>query len=227
MKKNNTMRVAAGLAVAALLSTCLVSGTFAKYTTSKESSDNATVAAFGVKITPTSDSMFKAAYAKTENITTEMTNSVESTAKQKLVAPGTAGALTSVKLSGSPEVAVRVSNEATVDLGEDWKDAQNAYYCPLEVTVGSGQTQKVLKGTDSSYNSIDDFESAIKTAIDAYSAEYAPNTDLSNKTDACPVVSWKWEFEGNDDTKDTDLGDATTAKATVSIKVKTIVTQID
>ena len=51
MKKNNTMRVAAGLAVAALLSTCLVSGTFAKYTTSGESSDTARVAKFGIELT--------------------------------------------------------------------------------------------------------------------------------------------------------------------------------
>ena len=47
MRKNKMMRAASGLLVAVLLSTCAISGTFAKYTTSTESTDNARVAVWG------------------------------------------------------------------------------------------------------------------------------------------------------------------------------------
>ncbi len=218
MKKNNTMRVAAGLAVAALLSTCLVSGTFAKYTTSKASTDTARVAKFGVEVVPTSNSMFKTSYATTdENGYTG--NSVVTSNEDNVVAPGTEGGLDNVTVTGTPEVAVRVTNSAEVQL-TGWT-VDNKDYCPLEVTVGT----TTLKGTDAKYKSVADFENAIKTAIDAFWADYTPGTDLSNERNACPVVTWRWAFNGNDDAKDTKLGDAGSAK--VNIKITTTVTQID
>ena len=51
MKTNKMMRLASVLLVAVLLSTCAISGTFAKYVTTKEASDSARVAKFGVTIT--------------------------------------------------------------------------------------------------------------------------------------------------------------------------------
>lgn len=213
MKKNNTMRIAAGLAVAALLSTCLVSGTYAKYVKSDTSDDNARVAKFGVTVTAADGSAFKTAYDGTV---------VSDNGTDRVVAPGTAGQMTAVQLSGKPEVKVAVSNDATVDLGENWKVGTD-FYCPLEVTVGT----VTLKGTDSAYTSVDDFETAIKNEIDRTSATYDANANLA--TNGCPVISWKWAYTGNDDTKDTALGDAAAAgnAATISISVKTTVTQID
>lgn len=223
MKKNNTMRVAAGLAVAALLSTCLVSGTFAKYVTSAKSSDTARVAKWGVTVSPAVNSAFQKNYeVNDQTATTIGTYSVKSSTEENVVAPGTKGELTTVELGGTSEVAVRVTNNADVNL-TGWS-VDNNYYCPLEVTVGSGASEKTFKGTD--YQTVAQFENAIKGAIDAYTADYAPATDLSGKTDACPVVTWKWAFEGNDDAKDTALGNATTPAA-VNIDITTTVTQID
>lgn len=48
-KKNIFLRIASGMAVAALLSTCVVSTTFAKYTTSTKAEDSARVAYWGFK----------------------------------------------------------------------------------------------------------------------------------------------------------------------------------
>ena len=48
MKKNKMMRTASGLLVATLLTTSMISGTFAKYTTQDEASDSARVAKWGV-----------------------------------------------------------------------------------------------------------------------------------------------------------------------------------
>lgn len=217
MKKNKMMRAASALMVATLLTTSVISGTFAKYVTSGNASDTARVAKFGVTVTAASNTMFKTTYTKTDTqAASTITNSVAS--DTNVIAPGTSGELTKVTLSGTPEVAVRVTNEATVTL-ENWIVNTNEYYCPLEVTVGSD----TLIGT--SYQSTSEFKNAIEEKINAYKAEYAPGTDLSTKTDAAPVVSWKWAFDG-DDAKDTALGNAATA-ATIKVQIKTTVTQID
>ena len=218
MKKNKMMRAASGLLIATLLTTSVISGTFAKYTTQDSASDTARVAKFGVTVTATSDSMFSNTYGKTDNTYTVGDNTVVGEGSAKVVAPGTSGTLTQVTLSGKPEVAVRVTNEATVDLGDNWV-VNTTYYCPLEVTVGAD----TLKGT--TYPDADAFESAIKEKIDACTADYAPGTDLNGETSAAPVVSWKWAFEGNGDAKDTALGNA--ANAQISVTIKTTVTQID
>ena len=44
-----------------------------------------------------------------------------------------------------------------------------------------------------------------------------------------PAISWKWAFEGNDNVKDTYLGDQAAAgnAATISLSVTATVTQID
>jgi hypothetical protein len=65
MKKNKMMRLASALLVLTLLTTSLISGTLAKYTTSGNASDTARVAKFGVVIN-TSGSLFSDAYVKKE-----------------------------------------------------------------------------------------------------------------------------------------------------------------
>ena len=50
MKKNRMMRIAAFLLVAALLSICVVSGTYAKYTSTISGSDSARVAKWDIKV---------------------------------------------------------------------------------------------------------------------------------------------------------------------------------
>lgn len=50
MKKNKFMRIASVLLIVTLLSTSVISGTFAKYTTEAEGSDSATVAKWGVNL---------------------------------------------------------------------------------------------------------------------------------------------------------------------------------
>ncbi|MDE6767712.1 MAG: hypothetical protein K2J35_05915, partial [Eubacterium sp.] len=62
MKKNKMMRIASALLVLCLLTTCVISGTFAKYVTSNDGSDSARVAKFGVSVT-VSGSTFAKEYA--------------------------------------------------------------------------------------------------------------------------------------------------------------------
>lgn len=219
MKKNKLMRLASGLLVAVLLTTCAISGTFAKYVTSTSATDSARVAKFGVTVTATGD-MFSKEYAADDTSFTLASNTVVST--EKVVAPGTSGSLGGVTITGTPEVAVRVSCEAaTVELGENWKDASGAYYCPIEVTVGTTK----IKGTDQA--DVNSFETAIKNAVNAFTKDYAAGTDLANAEKL--AVSWAWAFDTNDDTKDTYLGDqaAEGKPATIELGITTTVTQID
>ena len=122
MKKNKMMRIASILMVAVLVSTCAVSGTFAKYVTSDSGKDTARVAKWGVSILASGD-LFAETYKKAADNTPNKENGaartglsvVASTAVNgdnvtldnvdKVVAPGTKntdGLLYTV--AGTPEV---------------------------------------------------------------------------------------------------------------------------
>ena len=71
MKKNTMMRLAAILLVSVLLTTSVIGGTFAKYTTSDNATDNARVAKWGIKVElgAQKNDMFKTEYAKHDTTT--------------------------------------------------------------------------------------------------------------------------------------------------------------
>ena len=82
MKKNRMMRLASILLVCVLLTTSVISGTFAKYTTSASSEDSARVANWGFERTNSMDltDLFLSSY---ENVNSENGDDV--------IAPGTSG----------------------------------------------------------------------------------------------------------------------------------------
>ena len=220
MKKNKMMRAASALMVAVLLTTSVISGTFAKYTTESTGADSARVAKWGVAVTGTADT-FKEVYAKNDNSSTLDGNTVVST--EDVVAPGTSGSMAAFTITGTPEVAVRVAFTGALELRDKWVDSDHNYYCPIEITVGT----TTFKGKD--YASADLFESDVNAEIATYSKDYAAGTDLRTIGANAPAISWKWAFEGNDDVKDTYLGDQAAGgnAATISLDVTATVTQID
>lgn len=122
MKKNVMMRTASALLVLVLLTTCIISGTFAKYITSAEGSDSARVAKFGVEVTA-SGSMFSKHYNNAtggNGIATTVTGSVDSSNDDNIFAPGTKGEMVKMKLSGIPEVNVQVTYDGIVTLNGEW-----------------------------------------------------------------------------------------------------------
>ena len=62
MKKNRMMRLASILLICVLLTTSVISGTFAKYVTADTGSDNARVAKWGVELIVTGDNLFSNSY---------------------------------------------------------------------------------------------------------------------------------------------------------------------
>ena len=237
MKKNKTMRLASLLLVLVLLSTCVISGTFAKYVTSGTASDSARVAKWGVTVEVGTNNAFAAQY-ETDDDDDEIASiaysvkSADGTAK--VVAPGTSGTLLTSKITGTPEVAVNVKRAGTFTLSADWVQGDNGY-CPLIITVGTteykwGTAYTPAGGSAKNIASIADFNEAINTAINK-EANYGPNTSLASTDDIS--ITWAWPFNGTApngkeawDVNDTKIGDLDTAP-TIACSLTTTVTQID
>ena len=231
MKKTKFMRTAIILIVLTLVTSCFVGGTFAKYTTSGNAMDQARVAQFGVTVTGTGE-MFSKTYAPDDTTVTGLTYSVESNNSNNVIAPGTRGDLGGFTISGTPEVAVKVTYKGWLQLGGDktrW-NVNDKFYCPVQVTVKStGESgDSVIKGTD--YDTPEAFETAFNEAVAAYSKEYAANTDLSTVGTDSIAISWEWPFEG-DDAKDTALADFNKGgywlPPQITVTMTASVTQID
>ena len=222
MKKNKMMRLAAVLLIAVLLTTSVISGTFAKYVTTESGSDFARVAKWGVEIAAKSFGMFETDYETDDDGATFTGDySVSAAAGDDVLAPGTSGSFANIAITGTPEVAVDVAIVATVAVSDNWI-VDGDFYCPVVVTVGTEE----ISGLD--YENATAFAAAIKAKIDGKSKQYAPNTDLSAIYNTTNLdLAWAWAFEG-DDEKDTDLGDKAVAEdLTISIGVAITVTQID
>lgn len=107
MKKNRMMRLASILLVCVLLTTSVISGTFAKYISTAEASDTARVAKWGVELTVDGEDVFATEYDGTVK---------SSVTAEDVVAPGTkndTGVTFSVK--GTPEVAFKLTANLSTD----------------------------------------------------------------------------------------------------------------
>jgi hypothetical protein len=118
--KNKMMRIASVLLVAALITTCAISGTFAKYVTKVEGTDKARVAKWGIVLTVDGNA-FAEKYAATDAkyLDAEGKFSVVSSVEgEKVVAPGTNSKLVNdnyvATVKGTPEVATRYTLEGKV-----------------------------------------------------------------------------------------------------------------
>lgn len=233
MKKNVMMRVASVLLIAVMMTTCAISGTFAKYVTSGEATDSARVAKWGVTITGSTglgNNMFSVEYPDNDGLY----NGLSVAATVNVIAPGTSGTFTNFDIDGVPEVATRITYAPVVEISGYWFDGAANFYCPIVVTVNS----EIICGL--AYDDPEDFETAIETAIGGATKDYAPGS--ISLADSDLNISWAWAFEAAvhtcDDThkieqtdgKDTFLGDwAKKGNATpeISVAITCTVTQID
>ena len=235
-KKNWTLRAAVLMLALVLITSCFVGGTFAKYVTSESGTDSARVAKFGVTVTANGDVFAKEYDTDDQTVVGTIAKSVIST--DKVVAPGTTsnGDFVAATITGTPEVAVRVSyklDAASLQL-ENWKDADDEFYCPLVFRVKNNNGNTVISGME--FQTAEAMKAALVNAVAAYTKDYAPGTDLSGKAAETLTISWEWPFETGADgdkpannVKDTFLGDEAAAgrAATVSLTLATTVTQID
>ncbi|MBQ2062339.1 MAG: hypothetical protein II458_06650 [Oscillospiraceae bacterium] len=126
MKKNRVMRVFSLLLALTLISTCAISGTFAKYVTKAEGEDQARVAKWGILLTMEGDKMFAPEY-EADDTTFESQDGTKMSVRvdpnydgdiKDLVAPGTTNDGFKASIVGQPEVAVRY----TLHIDSDWTD---------------------------------------------------------------------------------------------------------
>lgn len=227
MKKNIMMRLSALLLVAVLLTTCVISGTFAKYTTAGSATDTARVAKWGVSVTVTGNDAFGELYDDEINVAGTKVVSVKATddaVEQNVVAPGTRGTLGSVVISGTPEVMVDVAVSLNIEL-KGW-EIDGVYYCPLQITDGTN----TLSGLD--YSNADAFEAAIEALVNKTGDNVDANTNLGSTYDV--VLNWEWLFETGADAaakeanniKDTKLANLATAP-TITTTWNASVEQVD
>lgn len=157
MKKNKMMRMASVLLVLTMLTTSIIGGTFAKYTTTGSATDTARVAKWGVTVT-TSGALYSDAYAKKKenagntpaawvsSATADSITVAAATKSQNIVAPGTKsyGNGLSFSISGTPEVAVTVKATITA---EDIFLKAGTYGVLTPVEVESAESLKRIMGT--------------------------------------------------------------------------------
>ena len=100
--------------------------------------------------------------------------------------------------------------------------------CPIVFTVD--ETEIKLGGD---IDTTAELEIAVENAIKKAIAGDVSGTGKYNANVAVPttanevLIDWKWAFEGNDDDKDTILGNETTDKATIGFSLTVTVEQVD
>lgn len=256
MKKNTMMRIASVLLVVVLLTTSVISGTFAKYITSDDAQDSARVAKFGVVVTA-AGSLFDDTYINAPEVDVDAATVVAKDSTN-VVAPGTKNedGIT-FTLSGTPEVDVKLDvvvtngyKEVFLAQKDDLPDMttgnvtdtfdNTAVYYPVKFTLT--QTNELGTTTLVDAGRLD----AVETKLEALSStNIAANTDLSKKIGTLKLT-WAWDFDdsgtGTYDKQDTLLGDlaagttltpATTLTAgtdyylNTNVEIAITVTQVD
>lgn len=234
MLKNKYLKLAAILLMLCMVTSCCISGTLAKYTTGGTATDSARVAKWGVVLDVAGDSAFNTSYGETV---------VSSDLNKNVVAPGTSSTLTTVSVSGTPEVAISYTVEANLEL-IGWtisEEGGSLDYCPLVFTVGS--TEVFMESGESLENFEEKLEKAVIAALigdstGSLSADggFYKSQDMNvgtslNKT---VTVSWRWDYDSssapagamNSDARDTKIG-MLAASPTVSFTLNVSITQSD
>ena len=231
MKKHNVMRVASAMAVVTLLSTSLISGTLAKYTSSAEGSDTARVANWTIKAGTGSD-LAAISDANTNSFTFDLFN----TAVKDTKTPG--GSETDVKASTADETIIAPGTWGYVDLNLKNESEVTATYTikvkpenagvPLQYAI-----EKVTSTTEAATvpTSITSGATAVGWTADGAELDITStgNTLAVENGSAIYRVYWKWDFEDSQnasrDVDDTTLGIAGTATPKVTATVTA--TQVD
>ena len=221
MKKNKAMRLASALLVLTLLTTCVISGTFAKYTTNTTGTDKARVAYWGFdQAAATAIDLFDGTYDNVKS-------SGEVDGFSNVVAPGTskkttfAFGYTNYKTNAitAPEVAYTFTVNPTITGDYNALDANTRF----KWTLAKGDAAAT------EYQTVAQLLAAIKALSgDATGSKtYNPGELPAAFTSADDVytIGWKWDFEGND-TADTTLGNSQTLE-NVTFAIAITATQVD
>ena len=200
-KKNYTMRIAAGVMTAALLSTCAISSTFAKYTSESTGTATARVAKWDILFgdgTTMSETFTFDLYSTLYDTMADSAETDVKTGNDAIIAPGTQGSF-----------AVKITNQSEV----------KAKYI-IEFSVTNTENIPLKFSKNGSTNWTNDITTLNIADTDAVNLEMDNNGTYT--------VYWKWDYEdttdNNRDKNDTILG---TAGAEIQITATVTATQVD
>ena len=234
MKKNKMMRLASVLLVLTLLSTSVISGTFAKYTTSATSNDAARVAKWGFNNSASIDitDLFADTYDFTQAVGGTYYK-VDSQNNEDVIAPGTTGTASFQFTYDNSDIATpEVAYTFSVDVEETCDDAIKANK-NIKWYLDDANKTKALTW--------DELIAAIKNLSgDASgSKDYKPGElpTAFTASDDTHTITWEWLFEGTEtynvngvsmsqDEYDTYMGNMAELDD-VSIKITITATQKD
>ncbi len=205
--KNKFLRVAAAMAVCALISVCAVSGTYAKYVSSGTGSDSARVAkwGFGTETSVTVD-LFSDVYSNGS------ADTVKSADNSKVIAPGT---------SYSSTVVLKGAEKSEVAYTLDVAASAEGNYTDLDENANFVWTlKKAGAENESEFGTVAELLAAINQTTD-----YAPNADVPTVS---MTIGWKWAYSADEagDAADTALGVNATPDS-VKITITITATQKD
>ena len=245
MKKNVMMRVASIMLVLVLMTSSVISGTFAKYVSSTEASATARVAKWGVEFVTNSNDLFKPQYnykAVPSGVIADF--SVE--ANVDVVAPGTSGSgynFSTKHPMGDPEVSYVVTFDVKDGAKTIFLDESGTKYYPIKYSLKLGST--VIATDVQDFNAVMGALEKCQYMYDVDKKDYYISVDGGATWiphTGIPVLdlTWDWTFyvDGATDVKDTKLGNlaagyslvqvgATAVELEVAFSITATATQID
>ena len=220
------MRAASGLLVAVLLTTCVISGTFAKYTTKSTGEDSARVATWGFndKSSITLKGLFKTAYKNGEDAETVKSNNTDA----NVIAPGTTNSaefkFDYTGTTKKPEVAY------TFKVSTDGSNCDESIQNNKNIVWSLDGTEFATDESGTSWNKLCKAIEALageSTGTKEYKPGELPEA-FNNGNNQKHTVAWKWVYNTSDaaDEEDTKMGNATDL-ADVILKITITATQVD
>lgn len=216
MRKNKTMRLASGLLVAVLLTTSIISGILAKYTSSATGSDTAMAAKWSFLVNDTD-------IADHESFDIDLFSTVldsDGETTEDDVAVGEDAALIAPGTSGSFEISLENASEVTADYSLILSAAyENGNKVPLLFSV-DGMSVEGEPGDDFSLFALDDMSGDwfdIENGITWDNGD----TPMGIGETKTVTVYWIWPYDVDEETDEADTeagmaGDSITVSATIT-----------
>lgn len=245
MKKHNMMRVASALAVVTLLSTSVISGTLAKYTSEATSqAESARVAKWAINAGSKNGTLQAISEAGSNSFTFDLFNTVKDTAgggnetdisanDGTTIAPGTWGYVDLV-IENDSEVSAKYS----IKLEKTSKDTVPLQYAmkKLDESAAAEDTLPTITSDPKDPTKVGWTSTAadVKIAEDDNRILNYKSSDTATATGNKVTyrVYWKWEYDTNttaSENSDTSLGvtAATGTAATPTVTATVTATQVD
>ena len=225
------MRLASALLVITLLTTCIISGTFAKYISEKSATDTGTVAKWEFKVGDKDITEEAFTFDLFEDKTSGSYDEKDNDVVMNKIAPGTSGSF-KLDLTNTSEVTAAYKIEFTETNGDSSGSPDASKHIPIQYCIGEG-TNGALKNTETWSDDISSLNITSSTNL-----KFGDSGNTASYT-----IHWRWAYQkgsedsdtntsahaSQSDTNDTALGVAAQSSSApqVTVTAKVTATQVD